>query len=236
MQDQYNVRRIPFLGVIAGLSAVLLAVGGCSPEQNSNSSESSTTTTPSPIASVPSQPAQPSTSVQSQPTQPSTSVPSQPTQPLASRPNKPLQSVRGETVKVYWVNSVNNKVEVVPSSISLKSSGKPGELLKGAFNSLLSGPTDPAFATTIPKGTKLREVTSKPDGVHVDLSQEFTDGGGSTSMTGRVAQVIYTASSLDPSAKVWISVEGKPLEVLGGEGLMLDQPITRETFEQNFNL
>lgn len=236
MQDQYNVRRIPFLGVIAGISAVLVAVGGCSPGENSNSSESSTTTTPSPIASVPSQPTQPSTSVQPQPTQPSTSIQRQPAQSSTSTPNKPVQSVRGETVKVYWVNSVNNKVEVVPSSVTLKSANKPGELLEGAFNSLLAGPTDPAFATTIPQGTKLRKVTPKPDGVHVDLSKEFTDGGGSTSMTGRVAQVIYTASSLDPSAKVWISVEGKPLEVLGGEGLMLDQPITRETFEQNFNL
>lgn len=225
MQDQYNVRRIPVLFVIAGLSAVLVAVGGCSPRENSNSSESPTTTTPAPIASVPSQPTQPSTSIQRKPAQ-----------PLASTPNKPVQSVRGETVKVYWVNSVNNKVEVVPSSVTLKSADKPGELLEGAFNSLLAGPTDPAFATTIPQGTKLRKVTPKPDGVHVDLSKEFTDGGGSTSMTGRVAQVIYTASSLDPSAKVWISVEGKPLEVLGGEGLMLDQPITRESFEQNFNL
>ena len=236
MQDQYNVRRTPFLGVIAGVSAVLLVVGGCSPGENSNSSESSTTTTPSPVVSVPSQPAQPSTSVQSQPTQPSTSVQPKPTQPLASKPNQPLQSVRGETVKVYWVNNVNNKVQVVPSPVSLKSTGKPGELLESAFNSLLAGPTDPAFATTIPQGTTLRKVTSKPDGVHVDLSKEFTDGGGSASMTGRVAQVIYTASTLEPSAKVWISVEGKPLEVLGGEGLMLDQPITRETFEKNFNL
>src|ERR687885_674192 len=225
MQDQYNVRRTPFLGVIAGVSAVLVVVGGCSPGENSNSRESSTTTTPSPVVSVPSQPAQPSTSVQSKPTQ-----------PLASRPNQPLQSVRGETVKVYWVNNVNNKVQVVPSPLSLKSTGKPGELLESAFNSLLAGPTDPAFATTIPQGTTLRKVTSKPDGVHVDLSKEFTDGGGSASMTGRVAQVIYTASTLEPSAKVWISVEGKPLEVLGGEGLMLDQPITRETFEKNFNL
>lgn len=224
MQGPYNVRRIP-LGVIAGVSAVLVAVGGCSPGQNSNPIESSTTTTPSPMASVPSQPAQPSTSVQPQPAQ-----------PLASRPNQPVQSVQGETVKVYWVNNVNNRVEVVPSLISLKSADKPGELLEGAFNSLLAGPTDPAFATTIPKGTKLRKLTSQPDGVHVDLSKEFTEGGGSASMTGRVAQVIYTASSLDPGAKVWISVDGKPLEVLGGEGLMLDQPITRETFEKNFNL
>jgi spore germination protein GerM len=55
-------------------------------------------------------------------------------------------------------------------------------------------------------------------------------------MTGRVAQVLYTASSLDPATKVWLEVEGKPLEVLGGEGLMIDQPLTRENFKKNFEL
>jgi spore germination protein GerM len=31
-------------------------------------------------------------------------------------------------------------------------------------------------------------------------------------------------------------VEGKPLEVLGGEGLELEQPLTRENFKKNFAL
>ncbi len=156
-----------------------------------------------------------------------------PTTPQAS---KPVQPSAEKKVQVYWLNNVNNRIEVVPSSIVLKASDEPSEILEGAFKRLLTGPADPAFGTTIPKETKLRKVALQADGIHVDLSKEFTTGGGSASMTGRVAQVLYTATTLDPAAKVWIAVEGKPLEVLGGEGLILDQPMTRENFQKNFAL
>ncbi|MCA1991652.1 MAG: GerMN domain-containing protein [Coleofasciculus sp. S288] len=159
-----------------------------------------------------------------------------PPAPTTAQSPKPAQPPTEERVQVYWLNNVNNKIEVVPNAIALEDADEPSEILEGAFKQLLAGPADPAFTSTIPKGTKLREVALEPDGVHVDLSKEFTDGGGSASMTGRVAQVLYTASTLDPGAKVWIEVEGKPLEVLGGEGLMLEQPLTRETFDENFEL
>jgi spore germination protein GerM len=201
MQDQQQVRRIP-IGVVAGISAVMLVGGGGAAWLAWNSIMSSTT----------------------------------PPVPTASGSPQPVQPATEEKVQVYWLNDVNNRIEIVPSAITLKDTDKPSEILEGALKSLLTGPADPAFSTTIPKGTKLRNVSLEADGVHVDLSKEFTDGGGSASMTGRVAQVLYTASSLDPTAKVWIQVEGKPLEVLGGEGLMIDQPLTRENFEKNFDL
>jgi spore germination protein GerM len=206
MQDQHQqvIRRIP-LGVVAGVSAAVLAAGGGAAwfAWNSNNNVSSTNT-PAPTTSP--------------------------------APSKLAQSGNEQKAQVYWLNTVNNKVEVVPSAIALNNAGSKDEILKSAFNRLLAGPTDSALTTTIPTGTKLRNLTVDPNGVRVDLSKEFTEGGGSASMTGRVAQVLYTASTLDPKAKVWISVEGKPLEVLGGEGLMLDQPMTRESFNQNFPL
>lgn len=156
--------------------------------------------------------------------------------PTLSPSPKQLQTANEQKAQVYWLNNVGKKIEVVPSALSIKNADQPSEILESAINSLLVGPTDKAFVTTIPKGTKLRKISVEADGVHLDLSKQFTTGGGSASMMGRVAQVLYTASSLDPTAKVWIEVEGKPLEVLGGEGLELEQPLTREYFKKNFSL
>ncbi|MBW4620998.1 MAG: GerMN domain-containing protein [Cyanosarcina radialis HA8281-LM2] len=141
-----------------------------------------------------------------------------------------------KTVNIYWLKDTGQRLEVVPSPIKIEGSNNPDAILTGAFKTLLSGPTDSKLATTIPSGTKLRSVRVRQDGIHVDLSSEFTSGGGSASMTGRVAQVIYTATSLKPGDRVWIDVDGKRLEVLGGEGLELEQPLTRKSFEENFEL
>ena len=46
-------------------------------------------------------------------------------------------------------------------------------------------------------------------------------------MMGRVAQVVYTATGFDEVDAVRFFVEGVPLDVLGGEGLIIDEPQTR---------
>lgn len=141
-----------------------------------------------------------------------------------------------QNVQIYWLKSVGDRFELTPTTASVSATGQPDALLKAALEEILKGNSGSADLTsTIPEGTQLRQVKIQNDGVHVDLSQNFTAGGGSTSMTGRLGQIIYTATTLDPQAAVWLSVEGKPLEVLGGEGLLVDQPMTRAAFDQNFN-
>lgn len=199
-------RRIA-VGAIAGISAAVVAAGGIGAWWAMNFHNPATP----PIPNVVQQPTVPSPS-------PSPSLP-----------------VIQQTAQVYWLKDAGNHLEVVPQPLKV-ATNQPNAVLAAVFNNLLLGATDPTLSSTIPEGTKLRSVLIENDGIHVDLSEEFTTGGGSASMTGRVAQVLYTATTLQSDAKVWIDVEGKPLEVLGGEGLELEQPMTRQSFEENFTL
>lgn len=157
---------------------------------------------------------------------------------ITTERNAPSPSATAPTeqkVEVYWLKDTGTNQQLVPTSITT-TADQPSAALESAFNSLLAGPKDKSVSTTIPEGTKLLSLKSEKNGVHVNLSREFTSGGGSAAMIGRVAQVIYTATSLQPQGQVWIEVEGEPLEVLGGEGLELQQPLTRQSFQDNFTL
>lgn len=194
------------LGVIAGLSAAAMAAGGVAAWWTWDSANSP----PTPRIS--------------------TTPQTLPSSPSLARP--PIE----QTAQIYWLKNAGDRLELVPNPVTV-AADQPNAVLETAFNALLAGrPTDTALSSTIPQGTKLRGVKMQNDGIHVDLSEEFTTGGGSASMTSRVAQVLYTATSLQPTAKVWIDVEGKPLEILGGEGLELEQPLTRQSFKENFSL
>lgn len=155
------------------------------------------------------------------------------TQPPA---NSASQVPVERTVQLYWLKTVDNRIEVVASPVTIEAKSQTADILEAAIARLLEGNNSNSTITTIPEGTQLRSVAVEGDLIRVDLSAEFTQGGGSTSMSGRVAQILYTATTLDPSAKLWISVEGEPLDVLGGEGLILDNPLTRQEFEANFQL
>ncbi|MGF1601226.1 MAG: GerMN domain-containing protein [Thermosynechococcaceae cyanobacterium] len=168
------------------------------------------------------------------PSAPSTVEPEASPSPSITPTESPAESAQ---LSVYWLKVAQEKVELAPAKItSQKPTAKPEEQLTAALERLLKGPANADVASSIPEGTKLNTVTVKADGVHLDLNKAFTVGGGSTSMQGRLGQVIYTASSLNPKESVWISIDGEPLTVLGGEGLEVSQPMTRKEFQEEFSL
>jgi spore germination protein GerM len=143
--------------------------------------------------------------------------------------------------QVYWLRSNGNTLTLVAKSLppNPNDASSPQQILITAMQNLLTAAPTKDLSSMIPQGTKLRSLHVRSDGVHVDLSQEFRSGGGSTSIIYRLAQVIYTASSLDSGAKVFVSIEGQSIDEkypLGGEGLILRQPITRAQFATDFSI
>jgi hypothetical protein len=95
-----------------------------------------------------------------------------------------------------------------------------------SMKALLAGPSgseqSAGLGTSIPAGTRLLGLTIDDATARVDLSGEFASGGGSLSMTARVAQVVYTLTRFPTVRSVEFLLDGEPLEALGGEGVALD--------------
>jgi spore germination protein GerM len=167
------------------------------------------------------------------PTTEPTAVPS--AKPSAQSTANPLPSAAPGPA-TYWVDDRNNRIAFSRQAIgqSKTTSQDPETQLRQAIESLLASKTE---ATAIPANTHLRSLKMRDRrNIYIDLSQEFVTGGGTASMSARVGQILLTATSLDPTAQVWLSVEGELLRELGGEGIEIPQPLTKADFEKNFGL
>ena len=142
-------------------------------------------------------------------------------------------------VKIWRLDDDGKKTILVPQDIQdpqPTAAANPEARVNKSLSTLIAsaGKPDGKLTSTIPVGTKLLSAKVQSDGIHVDLSKEFTQSGGATSAIGRLGQVVYTATAQNPDAQVWITVEGKKLEVLGEDGVEIRQPMTRQTYDRDF--
>jgi spore germination protein GerM len=166
-------------------------------------------------------------------TQPPPAITESTPSPTPTVPTEP--TLTEQTVNIYWLQpDQSGELQWVATPVVLQAENNPSAILAAAFNRLLAQPDSDERYSEIPPGTQLLSLTALYGDIYIDLSSEFTSGGGSASMIGRLGQIIYTATSLEPEGNVWISVNGNPLELLGGEGLEIAQPMTRDIFETEF--
>jgi len=105
-----------------------------------------------------------------------------------------------------------------------------------AMEDLLAGPTPvearAGVTTVIPAGTRLLGLTISKGVATVDLSSEFESGGGSASMSARLAQVACTLDQFETVTGVSFELDGKPVDVFSGEGIVLDHPVRCRDYEE----
>jgi spore germination protein GerM len=105
-----------------------------------------------------------------------------------------------------------------------------------AVQALLEGPTDfeqgYGLTTAVPEGTQFLGLTIEDGVAHVDLTSEYESGGGTLSMSMRLAQVVYTLTQFPTVKGVVFSLDGEPIDVLGGEGVVIDHPLTRKDYAE----
>lgn len=132
-------------------------------------------------------------------------------------------------LSVYWGDGQAERVVPVTRYLDPDSG-----LARGAVLALLAGPSAEertrGLASAVPAGSRLLGITVRDSIATVDLSREFESGGGSASMSMRLAQLVYTLTRVPGVSRVQLWLEGLSVSTFSGEGLMLRQPLTRRDF------
>ena len=96
---------------------------------------------------------------------------------------------------------------------------------------LANGPTAEekarGLSSAVPAGVEVLGARLDDGTLTVDLSAAYQQGGGAASMLGRLNQLYYTLTQPSDVDAVRIAIDGRVIDVLSGEGLLLDVPWVR---------
>lgn len=135
-----------------------------------------------------------------------------------------------KTVKIFVTDS-NGKIR----SLNRKcDTAQEKSCFAYAMKELVSAPSNweksKGFTSEIPSNTKILSIREGEGSVMIDLSSAFESGGGAESTCTRVMQVIKTAKA-NTNLPVYLYINGKQADVIGGEGIMVKQPLSERSLD-----
>ena len=148
--------------------------------------------------------------------------------PIELEPIENNSSKSFKTIKIYITDSNGNL-----RSVNRKcDTEKEKSCFNYAIKSLISGPTEweksKGLSSEIPSNTKILSVREGGNNILIDLSSSFESGGGAESTYIRVHQLIKTVQA-NTKLPVYLYINGKQADVIGGEGMMIKQPLSERS-------
>ena len=135
-------------------------------------------------------------------------------------------------VTVYFVGENANKESVYKIVKRVYNAKKDGTKISYAVKCLLKGPTKSEKAkgiySEIPQGTKMLSLEQTPEKITINLNDNFEQGGGTDTIYKSLYQLIKTVNK-NTALDVYLNINGKQVEVLGGDGIMINQPLNDDS-------
>ncbi len=134
---------------------------------------------------------------------------------------------------VYFLRSGSTTFSLAPA---YRARGRGDQVGLGARSvaSLARGPTAEESAqgltSAVPADTVVRSAELRDGVMTINVSAEFERGGGTASMLGRLNQLLYTLTQPSTVDAVRLEVEGRPVGVFGGEGIVVPTPWLRSDY------
>jgi len=149
-----------------------------------------------------------------------------------AKTSEPAKSTRNARLFFVKVN--------MEGQITLKSIIRPvlynSSPLTETINSLLNGPSSDEInkgsLTLIPDGTRLLSARVEETTAYLNFNEAFRFNSlGREGYTAQLKQIVYTSTEFSNIQMVQIMIDGSIKEYLGGEGLFVGEPLSRETFQ-----
>jgi spore germination protein GerM len=137
-----------------------------------------------------------------------------------------LQVLQPSSLKVYFLRGE----KLMAVNRSLPEGADP---LLVAAHELTRGPNKAERAeglfSEIPAKAHIIKIEKRDQVAVVSFNKELKKyGGGSARVQGLIAQIVYTFTEIPGVEKVQILIENEPEVILGGEGFLIDKPLSRE--------
>lgn len=118
--------------------------------------------------------------------------------------------------------------------VTKRTQGSTQAVGAASLEALIEGPTAAERAagigSQVPTATDLLGLAISDGVATVDMSSSFESGGGSLSEQMRVAQVVYTLTQFPTVSRVRFEIDGRPVQAISGEGIVVDPPPSRQSF------
>ena len=137
-------------------------------------------------------------------------------------------------VTVYFIGQDSSNSEVYKAVKREYDETIDGSKIKYAVKALVAGPTSfeksKGVYSEIPSGTSVISVNEDAGKVIVNLNAAFEGGGGTDSTYKRIYQLIKTVKR-NTTKPVYLYIEGQKADVIGGEGIMITQPLNENSLD-----